>query len=645
VWLDALFGGRSAHEQGLALCVAGADRRISGDSDVSTVVDSLTEGHVSVAMHRITMRRPAESAVGVHGTYALVKVDAGGWLLVSDDDRRPEFWLPRSPVARQVSANGHVMGEAPAELRALATIGTGLQAKFYAIEGSVLDIVAWRFSGSSDRHLQRELSHSTPLEAQAWYLWGTHDIYTKPADLYAHMIHGGIYEARYAWPYRRKICSENDAHALYVTLAGLQRATGKRLYALLRQHLLLSVIARQSPDGGFRHGEWTDGMESHYRLHCSAMHLMMDALAERDDPRIRDALTAAASFLAVQHERLPSGAWFLHDELEHSVEALARGPFKWIESRAFGKSKSNMLVLNTHLDATIALDRYCEVTGDRRHVALVESAKTAARTVLAARPAEMLYRLIFALLAPSFLPAAEAKGLPIWKRALKRLATEYLVPLLPKLKARFPRIVMPNGYIDRELSLKTFAHDYQSINLMDLARYTRRFGDDIAREALFAGLRFCRASGILRRWKEHAYQRYALGFWAEALYHVCQLTTQTEYRAWLAEAILDLEDLGMGLPPSLLGANAEAVHPAGQIACPATSDPRLRVANLSRAGRVEFVVVNPSTEEIALAWGQSMPSKLACYGADGAALARSRIIVPARAWVTALSMTDTPSHT
>jgi hypothetical protein len=41
-------------------------------------------------------------------------------------------------------------------------------------------------------------------------------------------------------------------------------------------------------------------------------------------------------------------------------------------------------------------------------------------------------------------------------------------------------------------------------------------------------------------------------FWAEALHHICLQTTAPEHLAWLAEAIFDLEDLELGIPPSLL---------------------------------------------------------------------------------------------
>jgi hypothetical protein len=141
------------------------------------------------------------------------------------------------------------------------------------------------------------------------------------------------------------------------------------------------------------------------------MHLMMDSLDRQPDAAVRASLERAAAFLARQHQPLRNGVWFPHDELEASVESMERGPFKWVKSRALGKSVSNMLVLNTHLDATIALDRYRGLTTDGQHQALVDSACRATRIVLEMRPAEWLYRLMFRLIGLTFLPADEAKRL------------------------------------------------------------------------------------------------------------------------------------------------------------------------------------------------------------------------------------------
>ena len=56
-------------------------------------------------------------------------------------------------------------------------------------------------------------------------------------------MHGHVYENRYEWRYKWKICAENEAYSLYVALLGMELATRKRIYGLLKRQVLFSVIS------------------------------------------------------------------------------------------------------------------------------------------------------------------------------------------------------------------------------------------------------------------------------------------------------------------------------------------------------------------------------------------------------------------
>lgn len=543
------------------------------------------------------------SATGAYvvldGQYKVEATPVGGWLAVSDSKSQPTYWLPRLPFRRKLDADSHILLEESPSIEGIDADPSKLALRVGAGEG-VLDIVAWRLDNPLLAEGRRTL---TPLEQQAWYQWGSHTIYARPADVYQHLIHGHIYENRTQWPFNWKICSENDAHSLYVTLSGLFRATGKRIYDLLRKQVVLSVVDRLGEDGAFRHGEWSRNMECHYRLHASGIHLMLDYLAEHDDPVVADALQRAVRFLAARPDKTDLGQWFLHDELEQSEAGMRQSPFTWKASRVLGKSPTNMLVLNTHLDTLIGLDRYRRERGDATLDELLDSAHGAAMRVLALRPAEALYRLVAKVLYLTFLPPDKAARLPFLQRALKRVGWKWLAPRLHLLKTAFPRLVFPGGYIDRAVSLKGVADEYQTINLMDLLRFARRFPspdiDALAQEAIA----FTHNSGLIERWAGGKRNKaYALGFWAESLWHACLLYPDSRYRNWLGECMVRLESLKLGLPPSLLGANAEAVPPDQQVPCPIVTDGRLRVANLSHGAHREFVIANASKEPVALAW-------------------------------------------
>jgi hypothetical protein len=623
--LDQLFATAACGTR--AVVCAAMRRRSAATEGARLELDQSTDGLADC----LFLRAATATRFRLDGDYRLLRCAAGGWLLHCRDSTASSYWLPAPAMLRRTSAQGHILEEQAAELDSFDLDSSGVAITFAPIpEGWTLDAVVWQLN---DAALLGELQTLAPNETQGYFLLGSHTRYGQPANLYRHLIHGWVYEDRYAWPHKRRICSENDAHALHLVFSGLQRATGKRVYGLLKTQLLLSVLSRQGEDGGFRHGEWSENMESHYRLHASGMHLMMDHLAEGNDPSVANALAWAADFLASRPDNTELGTWFLHDDLEQSTVAMQQNPFTWIPSRVLGKSPSNMLVLNTHLDTLIGLDRFREQSGGAEHNAgLIYSAVQAANKVIALRPAETLYRIASIVLYLTFLPTVKAAKLPLYQRAIKRIGWKWLAPHFHHLKTAFPRLVMPGGYIDRAISIKGVSDAYQSINLMDLLRYLRRFPNESVTKVTQEALTFTRNSGILERWAEISQKEYALGFWAEALWHACTLFPDACYRTWLAEAMLTLEAKDMGLPPSLLGANAEAIAPSEQHPCPIPVHPSLRVANLSRCVKQEYLVVNPTNAEIELTWANPLSGSLQWQDAASHNL-KVALKVPAHSWL------------
>lgn len=468
-------------------------------------------------------------------------------------------------------------------------------------ENLTLDCVVWRLP-SAELDLIAALNRPSILEIQRYFMWSSHTTYSCPADLYLHLVHGHVYENHTVWPRHWRVCSELDAYSLYVTLSGLERATGKRLYTLLKVQVVHSVIARQAADGGWYHGEWTAGMESHFRLVNAAVLMLTSYVEQHDDKVARESLERAVAFLAARSQRLDVGAWFMHDSLEGTPEGIRQYPFTWSKSTALGKQASNMLILNTHLDSVIALDRYIQVTQDDRYRPLIDSARNSALTVLMLQPCEWLYRLIFRILDLTLLPKEAAARLPLPKRMVKRIGWKYIAPALHHLKARFPRLVMPNGYIDRSLCQKGFSTRYQSVHVWDLVRYIRRFPEKELAHVLKRALEYTHRGSMRDHWRESKDRQDAFGFWVEALYHQCLIDPDPNLRRWLAEAAIEVEALRLGLPPSVLGANAEAIKPEEQRPCPVPANRGLRVLNLSRGAHEEYLVVNGTDQPLHLQW-------------------------------------------
>lgn len=578
------------------------------------------------------------------GTDTAMACGAGGWLLeghVAEANAAPRYWLPQPPVLRTVDANGRILTQRALSLDGFTTDPSGLCLELEVEADKHLDLPVWRFApDAAAAGLLAPLQAPSVLERQRWFLRSSHAAVNKPADVYECLVHGWVYDNRFVrrarYPARTwRICSENEAHSLYMALNGLERATGRALYTLLKRQIVGSIIARQAADGGWHHGEWTDLMESHFRLHTAGLLVLEAALEEAPDPAVRQALDAAAAFLAGRTDRTDIGTWFLHDALEESAErASADGAPPWEPTKILGASPTNKLILNTHLDSLVALDRYRELAHDDRHAGTVESAHSAALAVLRARPAEWLYRPAYRALWLTLLPSERAARLPLPARVVRRLVPKLLAPNLYRLKWRHPRLVMPGGLIDRHLAPKHYNTIYHTVNLMDVVRLTRRFPHPDLLRIVHDAVAAVTRTGLLEFWVQRKLKQ-PIGYWVEAIYQLCTLDPAPELRAHLAQAMLAAEDLGLGLPPTLLGADPEVIPHAQQVTCPCPGDARLRVANLGRGLRSEVVVVNPGSEAVALGWDSAAP-RAARWSSSAAqasiSTAAAPTSIPARGW-------------
>lgn len=564
--------------------------------------------------------------------YNFEEIESGGYLGTPMANNRPFLWFPDLPRIRRVNDDSCILSEAPLPVYGLSwNSNNDLSVQIRTPENSVTDGLIWQFEEDFPHD---EFTSLSPMESQGYFLWGSHGCISKPADLYRHLINGVVFDLRYSWPNNKKCFSENEAHALYTVFSGLEKATGKATYRYFQQQLVLSLIQRQSDDGGWYHGMWTDSSECHYRLHASGVHLLMDEFQRTGCPHVETALQKAAAFLSKTADQLDCGIWFLHDSLELSEQAMSSGPFKWIANKTLGKNVSNMLVLNTHLDTTIALNRYAQLTGDNQYKELVASALAPTCAVLSLKPADWLYKPLFWAIGLTMLPTDKASKLPLPVRAIKRLAAQYLIKKLPDIKARFPRLVMPNGYIDRELSLRTWAIDYQTINLMDLARHAYSFPQAFDETILDKAMEFTQTSGLIKRYREFdPGKRYSVGFWAEALYYRCLAKPDIKYRQWLAEAMLECHDLGFGMAPSLLGSNGEAVSPPEQCTPPIPDNKGILLANLSKANAKELILVNSSNEIITLSWQKTIQPTLRWFNSAGESVTFNDLSINQRDWI------------
>lgn len=614
-------------------------RECSSTPDKDTVIlDRFPDTRgVSCCFLRLSPGKPRTVRLLVCNVEQLESCAAGGWLLKPGEETSPSYWIPQAPILRTLDSAGRILSENPAAVVEFGFSPNALSVKIEIRENMYLDLTVWRID-SQESAIKKGLEHPLTLEKQPIFFWNSQTTYQAPADVYLYLVYGHVYVNRFIWPRKWKINSELDAYELFVTLSGLENSTHKKLYNLIKRQILFSVIDRQAQDGGWYHGEWTDAMESHYRFHNGAVLLLEAALEENFDDVVYKSLQRAASFASSHTDNTDLGLWFLHDSLEDSVEGMnacweqTGGP--WIPGRVLGKSITNKMILNTHLDSIVVLDRYQEVSGDDQYAGHVSSARSATRKLLALRPAEQLYRIIYWCIDLTLLPTPEAKRLSVPKRAIKRLTWKYLIPRLRLIKQKFPRFVMPGGFIERHLAPPHWGVGYFPVNIMDLARFWRRFpGEDLA-DIIDDAVRGVSETGFLQYCAEEKPRRYALVVYIDALYQLYSMNRIPGYRRYLAEAIISAEDAGLGLPPSSIGADPEALKKSHQQPCPSPKDKRLRVANLISHNHRDLLIVNNTTADLQLEFEGIASSRFDWMTADDQPFTTSTpLYVPRRGWI------------
>ena len=160
---------------------------------------------------------------------------------------------------------------------------------------------------------------------------------------------------------------------------------------------------------------------------------------------------------------------------------------------------------------------------------------------------------------------------------------------------------MPGGYIDRELSLQTWAYDYLAVNLMDLVRAARGTQRNAFMPYIEGILAFCAATEIPLQWLERRGTAYAVGFYAEALYLLSLRGPRPGLDAALANALHLCKRHGMGLPPSVNGSNREAQPATVDQVVPQPASQDIVVANLSTPEHAICLVVNTGQNAVPLA--------------------------------------------
>ena len=413
---------------------------------------------------RVMMNRSTEMcSLPIHGTnqQLLTSNTLGTLLSVSNAGHQYTIWLPCSPKALRFDEHGRIeigsQSTASFQCQLHPQIQLLVERPTHPDEAVVFPCAVME---DSDGQFFDDLRILTEVE-QRYYRKSNWFYARQPTDLWKYLINGSVYDPRAHESIGRCFKCQQCAYSWYSYLDYLYRETGKNIYAVLRDEVAYSVLLDMSDDGEWGHGFWSDDIETHARFHLDGIHLLLSQYEKTQDSLWREAAERGMTFI-LEHlsESLDDESlWFLHDTIEHTKPHQFR-------SKLFGKSPGNSLCINTHIQALTVLHRLRDAVPDNEiYRSAFDRGMQALHRVLEHQPASWLYRVLVFL-------ALKAKIQKPPKSLLKKVGIRFWQYVVRKffwfVRTLFPRIVYPNGFVERDLTFSWASDRYHIINIKDL---------------------------------------------------------------------------------------------------------------------------------------------------------------------------------
>jgi hypothetical protein len=412
-----------------------------------------------------------------------------------------EFLVLAPSVARLASfdSSGRIMTDALVELEtikgadAVEIVGPPSAHRSTASAGNslvCLSLAALRNASPEETRLLDYLHPGgRPFQVSNWFLVDTWD------DIWASLIAGYIYDKRRDDRIRKRFRCQQCAYAWWKYLDFCYEQSKNAVYLLLRNEVSAAVVAQTRLS--FGHGFWSDAMETHSRFHFSGIHLLISQYLRTQEQIWLDAAEASMAY-AAEHLTQHIGrqtVWFLHDTEEEYIQ-----PHRFF-SRQFGKQKTNSLTLNTHVYGLTCLARLTKLPlHGGRWDALYQSGLSSLRAVLAASPGNSVYRAIDWVSAATHPQACTKLPLAVARRIHAGAQSAYGIA-----KRWLPRLVMPDGFIERDLTLSVRSKKYHILNLKDLLLLYQLTNQDWLRPYIVAGLSSGKTADLARELKKSPY--------------------------------------------------------------------------------------------------------------------------------------------
>ncbi len=279
-------------------------------------------------------------------------------------------------------------------------------------------------------------------------------------------------------PINRKvgIPKENDVYNLYLGLRTQEIVEGSDNRSL-RKRLVRGVTDRLKACGGlWAHRQWPGSTEGNgLRSTADGILILVEGYRDGLIEDVGFIVSTVRRHLSFSEPLGNGGLWFYHDSFESSEHA-PDNPQKPCNNFAWGSSKGNALVLNTHVYTLITIMQVLRSvenlpTRDSQDFSQhVEAGLKALEYVL--QPKGGLGASLFQSLDGLarnhlFQKGNDSQSRPFINRGF---GSVYFNRLRPFLKGRFPCFQSKDGYLERDIGYAGMGFNYHLVNTWDLAR-------------------------------------------------------------------------------------------------------------------------------------------------------------------------------
>jgi len=276
--------------------------------------------------------------------------------------------------------------------------------------------------------------------------------------------------------------------------------TGKSIYRFVNDLIAYSLMLTLDNEGRWRQGIWSPELcETHLRAQVNGIsllaHYFKQTSCQKFISRSRDAMEYVVK---LADPMVGNELWFVHDSLEQKqFRELSRYRSDFVLD-AFSNSPWNSVCLNTHIWAIIGMYKFRDFTGDLTYDKYIDRGIKPLKRVIEARPLHMIYSMAYSLrdwlnrwFDSGRLNFIARNIACRYERLLRR-------NLLPYLKKKYPRINMPTGFIERDLTHSFLSDVYHVVTLRDLLMLHIYHPCDWLEKAIKISTKYSHESGFIK---------------------------------------------------------------------------------------------------------------------------------------------------